>query len=532
MWSIRVLKGPHAGKTFNLREGDNIIGRGPTCTIQLNTAGVSKEHANIRIENSVAMIKDLKSTNGTFVNGVKINQVELKRGDKISLYDCLLDFQAFQSTNVSSPSFTNAGRLPSYQGNAAMNLEAVQMPPNKISSNTQTNAQPAPSNFGGIIKKYFDDVVLPGVYKLGETNEFRWVMGGFVALFIVMVTMLSVIPMIEITKSSIQNESQRRAQLIAQTMAERYFAAVKQGTEATFDTRSIEREDGVKAAYIISSDDGHIIAPLRRSGEKPNDRFIHKARKNDDVTVEQIDGSLIGASIPIKTFSQDAGTYNVTSHAIVLYDMGGLAIDNGRMLSLFVQILTLALFIGFLLYYFMIKFIEYPFNKINSQLNRVLKNETDHVEVKFQFASLQTVLGHINTIIHRSNSSNNKAQPISLFDKTAEAKGIIEIINNPALAMDKNLNVISVNTQFEDLVGLRNSQVEGQGLDSLNDQALILSLRDLASRFHEHSNPPFKNNLEFSGQNYEIELKAIHGEQDISFFLVVMIPSNGGGFNV
>lgn len=532
MWSIKVLKGPHAGKTFTLREGDNLIGRGPKCTIQLNASGVSKEHANIRIQNSVAMIKDLKSTNGTFVNGIKIQQVELKRGDKISLYDCLLDFHAFNSnqTNASVHSIANVS-LPSYQGNAAMNIDHMHAP--QSVSGTQTNAQPVANNFGGMVQRYMHEVVLPGVYKLGETNDFRWVLGSFVFLFIIMVTMLSVVPMIQITKTSIEKESQRRAQLIAETMAEKYFTAVKQGTEATFDTRSIEREEGVKSAYIVSSDDGHIIAPLRRSGEKPNDTFIHRARKNDDITVEQIDGSLIGASIPIKTFSQETGGYNVTSHAIILYDMGGLAVDNGRMLSLFVQILTLALFIGFLLFYFMLKFIEYPFAKINSQLNKVLKNEADHVEVKFQFTSLQSVLSHINTIIHRSkNNSSNNEKPISLSDKSEEAKGLLQVLKIPALALDKNLNVIAINSEFESLSTLKGTQIEGQNLDSLNDQALILSLKDLIERYHQRELPPFKNNLEFSGQNYDVELKVIHGDLDVNYFLIVISLNSPGGFNV
>ncbi len=537
MWSIKILKGPSTGKTFSLQTGETRIGRGTTCQIQINIPGISKEHALITVNGAIVTIKDLKSTNGTYVNGVKIQQSNLNPGDKISLFDCILDFQTtakFDTSNFETATH-NPPSLPGFQGNLALQTQHSGQPQTQLKiaeyTSTQTVVKPA-SNLSTVVQNYMNQVVLPGVYKLGENSEFKWVIGSFIIGFIALVTILSVVPMIEITKSGIQKESQRRAEMIAQTMADRYYSSVKQGTEATFDTRSIEREAGVKYAYIISSDDGHIIAPLRRAGEKPNEPFIHRARKTDDTTIEQINNSLIGASVPIKSFSQDAGSYTVTSHAIVLYDMGSLAVDNGRTLSLFVQILTIALFIGFIVYYFMYKFIEYPFSKINAQLNKVLKNEINNVELKFEFPVLQSLLSHINTIIHRSNNPNPSGVPVALFDKSDEAKSIIQIIDSPAIAFDKNLNIISMNGKFEDLVGLRGGQVDGQPLEGLGDQALILSLKDLFERFHKHTETPLINTLEFSGQNYEFHLKVIHGDQDINFFIVVAKSSAGGGFNV
>src|SRR5690606_3471509 len=74
--------------------------------------------------------------------------------------------------------------------------------------------------FSTWLGRYIDEVVLPGVYKLSEWFEFRWVVGMFVAFFIVFVTALSTIPLMRILKASVEQESQRRALTIARILAD------------------------------------------------------------------------------------------------------------------------------------------------------------------------------------------------------------------------------------------------------------------------------------------------------------------------
>lgn len=62
------------------------IGRSIRNDIILGAPFISNEHARIRFETANYLIEDLGSKNGTYVNGVKINEpVALKNGDKISL---------------------------------------------------------------------------------------------------------------------------------------------------------------------------------------------------------------------------------------------------------------------------------------------------------------------------------------------------------------------------------------------------------------------------------------------------------------
>jgi pSer/pThr/pTyr-binding forkhead associated (FHA) protein/S1-C subfamily serine protease len=72
------------------------IGRAATNDIVLNNPSVSQEHAHLIIENTGKItIKDLNSTNGTYVNGRRINEAELNQLDTISIANITLDWKAY-----------------------------------------------------------------------------------------------------------------------------------------------------------------------------------------------------------------------------------------------------------------------------------------------------------------------------------------------------------------------------------------------------------------------------------------------------
>jgi pSer/pThr/pTyr-binding forkhead associated (FHA) protein len=73
-------------KTFQLAEGDNIIGRDPRSAVWIEAAGVSRRHAKIHVDgvNRRATAHDLGSTNGTFVGRVPVQgELLLADGDTL-----------------------------------------------------------------------------------------------------------------------------------------------------------------------------------------------------------------------------------------------------------------------------------------------------------------------------------------------------------------------------------------------------------------------------------------------------------------
>ncbi len=61
------------------------IGRDHTCDLVLDHPMVSKEHAEIDLTAGTCVLRDLDSSNGTFVNGMRVKEVTLARGDRIRI---------------------------------------------------------------------------------------------------------------------------------------------------------------------------------------------------------------------------------------------------------------------------------------------------------------------------------------------------------------------------------------------------------------------------------------------------------------
>jgi pSer/pThr/pTyr-binding forkhead associated (FHA) protein len=72
-------------RRITLGEEDIIIGRTPDCTIQIMATNVSRKHARISYYNEEYRIEDLGSTNGIYVNGVKVERCVLRKHDVLEI---------------------------------------------------------------------------------------------------------------------------------------------------------------------------------------------------------------------------------------------------------------------------------------------------------------------------------------------------------------------------------------------------------------------------------------------------------------
>jgi diguanylate cyclase (GGDEF)-like protein len=81
-----AMSGPHAGTVFTLTQGVMVAGRISQVEITLQDHQVSRKHAQFSCEMGETKVKDLESTNGTFVNGRKIEKEQLiSDGDEIQI---------------------------------------------------------------------------------------------------------------------------------------------------------------------------------------------------------------------------------------------------------------------------------------------------------------------------------------------------------------------------------------------------------------------------------------------------------------
>jgi diguanylate cyclase (GGDEF)-like protein len=81
-----VIAGSQAGRMYKLGRDEVVIGRGQDAAISIQDDGVSRRHASIsRLDDGSVSITDLRSTNGTFCNGDRVERRLLQDGDKIQI---------------------------------------------------------------------------------------------------------------------------------------------------------------------------------------------------------------------------------------------------------------------------------------------------------------------------------------------------------------------------------------------------------------------------------------------------------------
>ena len=82
---LLVASGPLQGREFPIEKDAFVIGSAPNADLRLEDSSVSRRHCEIRADVRGYGIADLESTNGTFVNGVRIASAFLNPGAEIQL---------------------------------------------------------------------------------------------------------------------------------------------------------------------------------------------------------------------------------------------------------------------------------------------------------------------------------------------------------------------------------------------------------------------------------------------------------------
>lgn len=78
-----LAKGEPKGKVIEIAKTPAVIGREPECDVVIASPKVSRKHCRIEMAGNAVSLSDLGSANGTFVNGTKVQKVELHPGDKL-----------------------------------------------------------------------------------------------------------------------------------------------------------------------------------------------------------------------------------------------------------------------------------------------------------------------------------------------------------------------------------------------------------------------------------------------------------------
>jgi len=82
---LQVVDGMGGVRDMPLRQGENLVGRSPSCRVVLDDELVSRHHAAIEVLGDRVRVRDLGSSNGTAVGGIPISEADLPPGAVLAL---------------------------------------------------------------------------------------------------------------------------------------------------------------------------------------------------------------------------------------------------------------------------------------------------------------------------------------------------------------------------------------------------------------------------------------------------------------
>jgi pSer/pThr/pTyr-binding forkhead associated (FHA) protein len=99
-YRVTVVAGPNLGATLEVtaeQPTPALVGQSPACSLRLDDAEISRRHLSLSATPLGLELTDLRSTNGTWVQGVRVREVILAGGERVTLGQSVLEVSATPS---------------------------------------------------------------------------------------------------------------------------------------------------------------------------------------------------------------------------------------------------------------------------------------------------------------------------------------------------------------------------------------------------------------------------------------------------
>ena len=167
------ISGPLQGATLSVASEELSIGRDPSNHLWIPDPVLSRQHCLLTRKGDQFFIRDLGSRNGTIVNGMTVDELQLRHGDQISIGTSVLLFllgEGEESLQGSRVEFTDTMVL----GSPPVSLQpedAIHLRPDNFFAHLP---QPAAYDFGALLK------LATRIGSVGDTESLQWQLLGFI----------------------------------------------------------------------------------------------------------------------------------------------------------------------------------------------------------------------------------------------------------------------------------------------------------------------------------------------------------------
>ena len=507
MIKVRIVAGPQTGRLFDLVEGQNFIGRQDGNQLVLPSTQISRRHACLTMADGRLFLEDLSSANGTYVNGARVQKVELRQGSRIQLGEFQLE-AVFPGQPVHQPGMQPrvapapqqqqmpAHMMPNQQQlqQQQMQMQMHGMPPHMQQPQQMQGMQPQmPQQMPGMSQAGSSapsmgsappDSLFWKLYRPMAAIPWR---AQVLLLLLVMVGLnigLVVKPILETQEEAVSQEALKRASTLVLSLAMKNGEFVKTQNETLYDTASFLRNEGVTDALLLNRD-GSILSPPSQRGKQQRNGVMSQvtsAKSGEVVMLEENSVIPDGAAgtwhlaTSMQVWNNDSARYETVGYAYLVFkaDQVGQA-STSRLVktALYGGMITLmAVFVGLLITAMTAR----PIASVHEDGELALRGDGTVVRSRVKFPELEELAWTLNRAVERASRANAEIANVmanqgsgagsSGVDEMADAKveAIARAVPEAVLVVDEMLMVVFANANTERMVGRPFAQFRGRHL--------------------------------------------------------------------
>jgi pSer/pThr/pTyr-binding forkhead associated (FHA) protein len=173
MAKLVLLSAGMTGRTHELKVDKTTIGRVEDNTFQIAEPSVSSHHCEVLLRGTDVVVRDLNSTNGTFINGEKVTETVIKPGQVLRLGQIEMRLETEGTPSSAAPTTAPATPPPSTPAKKPLDQTMVMQRGVSLEQLEQGRAGGFGTAGKGFSKK--DD----------KANRIIWIVAGAVGLVIV-----------------------------------------------------------------------------------------------------------------------------------------------------------------------------------------------------------------------------------------------------------------------------------------------------------------------------------------------------------
>ncbi len=523
MYKLVTVAGKLRGEEFTLQEGENIAGRDSDCSICLPVEGVSKQHFSITVTGDACYLKDLGSSNGTFLNDKMITGATVRDKDKIVVPDTILQVVYVKEKKIlirktveedkdDEDEFIRGGRAPE---------------------------EPLEKAFWFIKYKLMNHV-----HGLNEEYEWHHIIPAAFLLFSIICITLIVFPVMDNNKVLLINEIAERGYHYIQELSRINSEALNNGEIEKIDTEWITRkEEGTEGivGYRLMDMEGRIVRPSTKLNEYVRDPHfvlaweLARARVSQNAQsgrpfVRSISSDTILIGKSIWAFNRNSARQEPIGIVAIKFAPRSLREHIQKINHNFLESLVkvgITMIVFFVIFYFITL---RPVEELRYQFEEGLRGNRKNLETRYMFSELDKLKNSINTSLQRIRElsaeegdevieeESDERYVASLYEFMQGAQGA-------AMILDSNKNLSYINLEAEDLCGIRESASQGMGLlDVAREQGFAATIIELCDNSANNNGTHQEGHYDISGVPHKVCVVCLIGRDNFakSFYITFM----------